>query len=85
MSGRDLRGQSGGFAGLEQRLAGLGRPGELRWVGSAHLQELFDGNAGQLLRDPSRLLPGEKSGPKARVYAGMPVKAQVAQSLSEAL
>lgn len=47
--------------------------------------KLLDGNAGQLLRDPSRLLPGEKSGPKARVYAGMPVKAPVAQSLSEAL
>lgn len=45
----------------------------------------LDGNARQLLRDPSQPLPGEKTGPKARVHAGLPVKAPVALSLSEAL
>jgi hypothetical protein len=54
------------------------RPKHL-WVKELH------GNARQLLRDPSQPLPGEKTGPKARVYAGMPVKAPVALSLSEAL
>ena len=47
--------------------------------------KLLDGNAPQLLRDPSQPLPGEKTGPKARVHAGLPVKAPVALSLSEAL
>lgn len=47
--------------------------------------KMLDRNALQRLRDPSKLLPGEKTGPAARVPGAMPVSAPIARSLRQAL
>ena len=52
---------------------------KLLWV------KLLNRNARERLRDPSTPLPGERSGPSARVPGAMPVSAKQAESLSQAL